>query len=96
MKGEPPMKALRTFYAQHKHKIMVALALTMLMTLCLATGVSATSTGGLENVGTVAEFLWGQIADVVTTIVSTPLLLIPVGIFVAGAAIGLAKRFIGR
>lgn len=91
------MKALRTFYTQHKHKIMVALALTMIMTLCLATGVSATSTGGgLENVGTVAEFLWGQIADVVTTIVSTPLLLIPVGIFVAGAAIGLAKRFIGR
>lgn len=51
---------------------------------------------GLTNVGTVAEFLWEQIGNVVTTIVSTPLLLIPVGIFVAGAAIGLAKRFIGR
>jgi len=51
---------------------------------------------GLEQIGTVAAFLWEQVGDVVTTIVSTPLLLIPVGIFVAGAAIGLAKRFIGR
>jgi len=50
----------------------------------------------LEQIGTVAAFLWEQVGDVVTTIVSTPLLLIPVGIFVAGAAIGLAKRFIGR
>lgn len=54
------------------------------------------TTGGLDNVGAVAEFLWDQIGNVVTTIISTPLLLIPVGIFVAGAAIGLAKRFIGR
>lgn len=54
------------------------------------------TTDGLTNVGTVADFLWDQIGNVVTTIVSTPLLLIPVGIFVAGAAIGLAKRFIGR
>lgn len=51
---------------------------------------------GLEQIGTVAAFLWEQVGDVVTTIVTTPLLLIPVGIFVAGAAIGLAKRFIGR
>lgn len=51
---------------------------------------------GLESVTTVTEFLWTEITQVVTTIVSSPLLLIPVGIFVAGAAIGLAKRFIGR
>ena len=50
---------------------------------------------GMESIGTVAEFLWTQIGSVVETISSTPLLLIPVGIFVAGAAIGLAKRFIG-
>lgn len=50
----------------------------------------------MEQVGTVASFLWEQVGTVVTTIVSTPLLLIPVGIFVAGASIGLAKRFIGR
>lgn len=52
--------------------------------------------GGLTQVGSVTTFMWQQISEVVTTIVSTPLLLIPVGIFVAGAAIGLAKRFIGR
>lgn len=51
---------------------------------------------GMEQIGTVTTFIWSEIGDVVTTIVSTPLLLIPVGIFVAGACIGLAKRFIGR
>ena len=52
-------------------------------------------TTGMESLATITEFLWSEIGDVVTTIVSTPLLLIPVGIFIAGAAIGLAKRFIG-
>ena len=52
-------------------------------------GAAAT---GMESITTVVTFLWGQ----VTQVVSTPLLLIPVGIFVAGAAVGLAKRFIGR
>lgn len=50
---------------------------------------------GMESIGTVATFLWDQVESVVTTISTSPLLLIPVGIFVAGAAIGLAKRFIG-
>lgn len=50
----------------------------------------------LEAVKTVTDFMWTEIGTVVTTIVSTPLLLIPVGFMVAGAAIGLAKRFIGR
>lgn len=60
------------------------------------TALSAADTGGLEKVGSVATFMWEQIGKVVTTIVSTPLLLIPVGLMVVGAAIGLAKRFIGR
>lgn len=54
------------------------------------------SAGGLDSVKTVTDFMWTEIGTVVTTIVSTPLLLIPVGFMVAGAAIGLAKRFIGR
>lgn len=61
----------------------------------LSETVEPTATG-MESIGTVATFLWEQIGEVVTTITTTPLLLIPVGIFVAGAAIGLAKRFIGR
>lgn len=65
------------------------------MPIALLTGGAVTATG-MEQIGTVTTFIWSEIGDVVTTIVSTPLLLIPVGIFVAGACIGLAKRFIGR
>lgn len=54
------------------------------------------ATTGMESLVTVLSTIWEQIGEVVTTIVSTPLLLLPVGIFVAGAAIGLAKRFISR
>lgn len=58
--------------------------------------LSGSVSTGLESITTVTTFLWGQITQVVSTIVSTPLLLIPVGLFVAGGAVGLAKRFIGR
>lgn len=51
---------------------------------------------GLSQLGEVASMFWEQIGKVVTTISATPLLLIPVGLMVVGAAIGLAKRFIGR
>lgn len=54
------------------------------------------SGGGLETVGVVFTQLMTWIATVCTTIATTPLLLIPVGLFVAGGVIGLAKRFIGR
>lgn len=50
----------------------------------------------MESLGTVATFMWTQITSVVTNIVSQPFLLIPIGIFVVGAGIGLAKRLIGR
>lgn len=62
----------------------------------LPTFLEGGATTGMESVTTVVTFLWGQITQVVTTITSQPLLLIPVGLFVAGGAIGLAKRFIGR
>lgn len=90
------MEKLRAFYKKHSRKLSVMVCMAVMLCMCLAVSASATSTGGLDNVGTVADFLWEEIGSVVTTIVSTPLLLIPVGIFVAGAAIGLAKRFIGR
>lgn len=54
------------------------------------------ATGAMEAITTVTTFIWSQIGEVVTTITSTPLLLIPVGLFVAGAVVSLAKRFIGR
>lgn len=90
------MKKFLQSICKNPKKVLMIVSICAFMCFMLAVTTSATSTGGLENVGTVATFLWEQIGDVVTTIVSTPLLLIPVGIFVAGAAIGLAKRFIGR
>lgn len=62
----------------------------------MVTFLSGSAATGMESITTVTTFLWGQITQVVSTIVSTPLLLIPVGLFVAGGAVGLAKRFIGR
>lgn len=50
----------------------------------------------LDALSTVFSTLMGWIGDVCTTIATTPLLLLPVGLFVAGGTIGLAKRFIGR
>lgn len=50
----------------------------------------------METLGTVATFMWTQVTSVVTNVAAQPLLLIPVGIFVVGGGIGLAKRLIGR
>lgn len=50
----------------------------------------------LTTLGTVYTQLMSWIGTVVTTIASEPLLLLPVGIFITGAVIGLSKRFIGR
>lgn len=44
---------------------------------------------------TVIAEVWSQIASVVTTITSQPLLLIPVGLGFAGGVIGLAKKLMG-
>lgn len=57
-------------------------------------GGSATT--GLEALGTIFTQIMTWMSDLVTTIISKPILLIPVGIFVVGAVIGLASRLIGR
>lgn len=51
---------------------------------------------GMETVGTVVTEVIGYMGEIVSTITSQPLLLIPVGIGLVGAAIGLASRLIGR
>ena len=48
-----------------------------------------------EYFQTVLSAVWAGIGGVVTTISSTPLLLIPVGVAFAGACIGLAKGLMG-
>ena len=50
---------------------------------------------GLEALVTVFTQIMTWMTSLVSTITSQPLLLIPVGIFVVGAVIGLAKRLIG-
>lgn len=50
----------------------------------------------MTNLGTVFTQITTWMGSIVTTITSDPLYLIPVGIFVVGAVIGLAQRLIGR
>lgn len=50
----------------------------------------------MEALGTVFTMIVDSLGDMVTYIISQPILLIPVGIMVAGATIGLASRLIGR
>ena len=53
-------------------------------------------TTGLEALGTIFTQIMTWVGSLVTTIADQPLLLLPVGIFVVGAVIGLAGRLIGR
>ena len=48
----------------------------------------------LTNLTSAFEFIKTVFSDMVTKIMSEPILLIPVAIFVAGAGIGLAMRLI--
>lgn len=50
--------------------------------------------GGLTGLGTVVTQFMTWIGNLVTTISDQPLLLVPVGIFVVGAVIGLGHRLI--
>lgn len=51
---------------------------------------------GLEALGTIFTQIMTWVGTLVSTIADEPLLLLPVGIFVVGAVIGLAGRLIGR
>lgn len=48
----------------------------------------------MENLTTVLTNIWSWISTGLTTITSSPILLIGLGIFVAGAVIGLVYRLI--
>lgn len=58
--------------------------------------VAAEGSENLSSLKIVFSWLMTGVGDVCTTIATTPLLLLPVGLFVAGGIIGLSKRFIGR
>lgn len=55
-----------------------------------------TTVSAMTTLGTIFTQIMDWVGDLVTTISSQPLLLLPVGIFVVGAVIGLASRLIGR
>ena len=57
----------------------------------LAADVTPTA---MENLTSVLTSIWGWITTGLTTITSNPILLIGLGIFVAGAVIGLVYRLI--
>lgn len=48
----------------------------------------------MDALGTVVTWLTAQFSNMIEVIIATPILLLPVGIFVAGAVIGLAHRLI--
>lgn len=51
---------------------------------------------GLATLTQIFTQIMSWVGDLVSTIASQPLLLLPVGIFMVGAVIGLAGRLIGR
>ncbi len=52
------------------------------------------ATTAMDNLGTVFSWLTDHVGELLTTITSQPILLMGVGIFGAGAVIGLAHRLI--
>lgn len=51
-------------------------------------------TTAMTNLGSVVTQIWSWITNGLTTITSNPILLLGLGIFVAGAVIGLVYRLI--
>lgn len=52
------------------------------------------TTGTLTVLQTAITFVWEQFSEMAELVTSQPILLLPVAIFAAGAAIGLVKRLI--
>lgn len=47
-----------------------------------------------DTLGTAVTFMWDKFTEMATTMLSTPIFLIPLAIFVIGATIGLVKRIL--
>lgn len=58
--------------------------------------LTAEATTSLTTLSQIFTQIMTWVGNLVTTIANEPLLLLPVGIFVVGAVIGLAGRLIGR
>ena len=53
-----------------------------------------TTANALSTLSTAISFIWDQFTAMAGYVTSKPILLIPVAVFAAGAAIGLVKRLI--
>ena len=62
--------------------------------LFLTLSGGAGGAGALDTLKTAVEFLLTQFTSMASTLLSTPLFLIGVGVFVIGASIGLVKRIV--
>ena len=60
----------------------------------LSKEVKCLEAGVLDTLGTAVAFVLGKFTAMATQMLSTPLFLLPLGIFVLGACIGLVKRLI--
>lgn len=56
--------------------------------------LAASADAGITNLSTLFTTLTGWMATIVSTITSSPVLMLGLGIFVVGAVIGLAYRLI--
>lgn len=55
---------------------------------------ASTADAGITNLGTLFTTITGWMSSIVSTITSSPVLMLALGIFVVGAVIGLAYRLI--
>lgn len=58
--------------------------------------IVAEASTGVTLLGELFTTFTGWMGDIVTTMTSNAIFLLPLGVFVVGAAIGLAKRIIGN
>ena len=85
------------WYLKNKRKITMALICTFIMTMMCTVLCSAEAEGtgdGISVLESAIAFVWTQFTKMSELVTSKPILLLPVAIFAAGAAIGLVKRLI--
>ena len=85
------------WYMRNKRKISMAMIFTFTMVLMFAVTCSAegeTTGDGISVLEQAISFVWTQFTKMAELVTSKPILLLPVAIFAAGAAIGLVKRLI--
>lgn len=85
------------WYMKNKRRLTTVLICTFIMVMMFAVTCSAESTGtgdGIDVLGSAITFVWDQFTKMAELVTSKPILLLPVAIFAAGAAIGLVKRLI--